>query len=98
MEQKLDNESKIGTAGWIALAGVVGAWDVLADETLTNAYKRGREHLVGRVAVRMAALYTLAHLEDLIPEPYDIFDNLANYLGNKKNPELAEVINLDDYR
>ena len=98
METKLDNESKIGTAGWIAIAGVVGAWDVCANETLTNAYKRGREHRVGRYAVRLAALYTIAHLEDLIPEPFDMFDNLANMIGKKQNPELAEVINLDDYR
>ena len=63
----MDRE-RLGTAGWVGLGVYVAAWDKLAPETLTHAYKRYP------TALRIGALaITGAHLMGAIPRKYDPF-------------------------
>lgn len=69
-------ELRGGEVSWAILAGVITALE-FRRESLSNAYSRGRSHPVGKYAIRAAALYTLLHLEDLLPDKLDIFDRIA---------------------
>lgn len=76
-------ESRIGTSGWLAVGLFVAAFDTLAHETMTNAFKRGREsdnHFI-RCATIGGLAVTAAHLMDWIPEKYDPIDRLATGVG-----------------
>jgi hypothetical protein len=72
-------ESKIGTKGWLALGAFVVAWDCIADETLTNAFKRGRE--ANMAATVGSTALVVAHLYDLIPTKLDPIDAMARTAG-----------------
>ena len=77
-------ERLVGHLGWVATAAVVAAWDYYAPETMSNAFKRGREHPVARFAVVGAWAVTTAHLMDWLPDNIDPFDNLGRILGKQK--------------
>lgn len=65
----------VGTAGWAGLLAIAGAFDVVAPETLSHAFKRAsREH---PVATGAAYAYMTAHLFGLIPEK---IDPLCNFI------------------
>ena len=65
--------SKAGTAGWVGLGIYVAAWDILAPETLTSAFKRGREHKAASPLVVGALGVTALHLMGVLPEKIDPF-------------------------
>lgn len=76
-------EKRGGGKAWAALLVGVGIYDTLGDETLTNAFARGREHdsPIVRAATVGGLALVAAHLMDRIPSEYDPIDRLANGLG-----------------
>ena len=54
--------SRAGTWGWVALAAGVLAWDLLAHETLTAAFRRAHGHPASLVAVGVAWGLLTGHL------------------------------------
>lgn len=62
-----------GTLGWAALAAGVAAWDLLAPETLTAAFKRGTENVHTRPFVVGALGVTALHLLGVLPRQIDPF-------------------------
>lgn len=66
-------DSRIGTLGWLAIAGGVLAFDLIADETLTHAYRRGIENPRTRPAVLAGTGYVVAHLTGILPRRLDAF-------------------------
>lgn len=70
---KLETASKVGTLGWLGLALYVGVWDKLAPETLTSAYKRGKEHPIMKPLVIGGLGVTALHLLEAIPRECDPF-------------------------
>lgn len=83
-EELTGNDRRNGYIGWIATAAAVGAWDLSKNETMTNAYRRGLAHPIGRFVVPLATSYTVAHLHGLIPKRWDAFDQLAERVGRWK--------------
>lgn len=75
--EKYKSESHVGSLGWAVIVAGVTAWDILADETLTNAFARGRENPKTRYLVIGAWAITTAHLMDWLPEKIDPIDQLA---------------------
>ena len=71
---------KFGTTGWVAIAAGVAAFDFLAPETLSSAFRRGRESEspAVRIATIGALAITTAHLmgtfDALGLERYDPFN------------------------
>ena len=63
-----------GTTGWIALAAGVIVWDLLAEETLTGAFRRGNLSPVGRVVVMAGWGILTGHLFSVIPPRIDPLD------------------------
>ena len=84
---KYNPDSKGGGYGWIAVAGLVTAYDVLAPETLSNAFRRGIEsdNKAVRAGVYGLGALTVAHLLDVIPERADPIDNFAKGLGKTRD-------------
>lgn len=66
-------ESHSGTVGWALLAGLVVAWDLTQQESLTHAFERARTHQTGRVLALGAMAVTSLHLLDRIPHQFDPF-------------------------
>ena len=64
-----------GTTGWAALAVGVVAWDLLADETLTGAFRRAHDSPVSRVIVMAAWGILTGHLFSVLPVRVDPFDS-----------------------
>jgi hypothetical protein len=62
---------KSGHAGWVIIAVGVLAWDFLAPETLTDAFRQARKHPVGAAAVAVTWGVLTAHLFELIPSKVD---------------------------
>lgn len=69
-----------GTLGWAAIGAAVLAWDVLAPETLTSAFRRGAENGHTRPLVIGALGVSAAHLMGLIPERADPFCLVLNHI------------------
>lgn len=67
------NREHSGTVGWAAIAAGVLAWDILADETLTSAFKRGASNERTRPYVVGALGVTALHLMGAIPRDLDPF-------------------------
>lgn len=66
--------SKAGTWGWIALVAGVVAFDLLAPETMSNAFRRGlKSH---ELLTLGAWAITSAHLLNILPEEVDPFKHL----------------------
>lgn len=67
---------RLGTAAWVGLLGIAGVYDYLADDTLSEAYRRNlRKH---PVVVGIASLGLAAHL--LRPEALAKYDPLTRGL------------------
>lgn len=60
-----------GGAGWLIVAGVVVAWDMVAPETMSSAFRRATATPRGRVAVAAAWGLLTAHLFETIPRRHD---------------------------
>lgn len=60
-----------GTAGWLGLAAAVVAWDLLAPETLSSAFRRSRTGPVRRVVIGAAWAVLTAHLFEVFPPEHD---------------------------
>lgn len=71
--ERTHNESRHGTYGWIALAGIVALADVYLEETLSHAFGRGLDHPKYRPYVLGALAVTNLHLLRVLPEPVDPF-------------------------
>lgn len=63
--------SRAGTAGWVALGAGVVAWDVLAPETLSDAFGRGCATRPGKAVTIMGWAVLTAHLFDVLPKRVD---------------------------
>jgi len=68
-----DSARLIGHLGWAALAAGVIAWDVLAEETLSSAFRRGLDNNHLRPLVVGAWALTTCHLMGVLPERVDPF-------------------------
>jgi len=80
---KYNTESRGAGLGWAALMAGVVVYDTMANETLSNGFRRGTEseNPVIKASV-YAGLGTVAlHLLDILPERFDPVDNVANSLG-----------------
>lgn len=60
-----------GNLGWVMIAAGVAAWDFLAEETLSDAFRRARSHPASAVAVGACWGILTAHLFGLIPPQAD---------------------------
>lgn len=67
------NREHIGTLGWGLVAGGVLAWDMIATETLSNAFHRGLENEKTRPFVVAGLGITACHLMGVIPPKLDPF-------------------------
>lgn len=77
----MEMNERLGTAAWAGLLVVAGIYDYLADDTLSEAYRRNfREH---PVLVGGATLGLLAHL--VRPDSLERFDPLSQGLRMIKN-------------
>lgn len=67
------NETKLGTLSWLAVGATVLGAEILGEESLTHAFRRGlandryRPILLGGMAI------TALHLMDKLPKPADPF-------------------------
>lgn len=66
-----------GAIGWAALAAGVLAWDLMAEETLTGAFRRARQHPAGLAAVAVTWGILTAHLFGALPRRMDPFVVIA---------------------
>ena len=66
--------------GWLALAALVGAWDLLNQRSLSSF---AHAH---RTATLVVGGVTLAHLLDVLPDGLDPFDALARRVGDRLYP------------
>jgi hypothetical protein len=84
--RRTHNETTNGTYGWLALGAFVLAWDLLAEETLTHAAKRGLENQHTRPIVAAGIGITALHLLQVIPEHLDPFHQLveSRHLGKDR--------------
>lgn len=71
-------DSHIGTAGWVALAAGVAAFDYYMPETLSHAVDRALERPRARYMAIGAVAVTAAHLLNLLPEQLDPFNRLPS--------------------
>jgi hypothetical protein len=62
-----------GATGWAITAGVITAWDILAEETMSSAFTRSVKHPRTRPAVVASWAILTAHLFGALPERYDPF-------------------------
>lgn len=62
---------KSGGFGWLALAAGVVTWDILAPETLSDAFRRAHSHPVSAIMVGASWGVLTAHLFGVIPENAD---------------------------
>ena len=80
------HESKAGMWGWAGLAAGVIAWDLLAPETLSHAFRRGVENPHTRALVLGGLAITAAHLVgNVIPEQLDPY-----HIAFERLPHVAE--------
>jgi hypothetical protein len=62
-----------GGVGWLGLAVLVVAWDLVAPETLSSAFDRARSSPVGASVVLVSWGLLTGHLFGLLPERVDPF-------------------------
>ena len=84
---KYNPDSRGGGYGWLALGAGVLAYDILANETLSNSFRRGieSENKAVRAGVYGLGALTVAHLLDVVPERVDPIDNIASGLGRVRD-------------
>lgn len=64
---------KGGGAGWLALGVLVVAWDLIAPETLSEAFRRARSGRIGSAVVVVVWASLTGHLFHVIPDRADPF-------------------------
>ena len=80
-----------GTTAWIALAAGVVVWDLLAEETMTGAFRRAHDSPMSRVAVTAAWGILTAHLFSVIPPRIDPYTVIARHTRKgRRTVELLE--------
>jgi hypothetical protein len=62
---------KGGGAGWLVIAALVVAWDTIAPETLSAAFRRARSGPIGATIVVMGWACVTGHLFHVIPDRAD---------------------------
>ena len=72
------NETKLGTLGWMGVGASVLAAELLFEESLTHAFKRGLDNPRTKYLVLGGMAVTNLHLLGLMPRPIDPF-----YLAEK---------------
>ncbi len=82
---------KKGSVAWIALAAGVVTWDLLADETLTAAFRRACSHPAGRAAVIAGWAVLTAHLFAALPQRADPFYVVYTAVERMRRRELATL-------
>ena len=60
-----------GAAGWVSVAAVVIAAELLDERTMSEAFRMASRHPVGRPVLFSAWAILTAHLFGLIPPRYD---------------------------
>lgn len=74
--------SKVGTLGWVGLAGYVIAWDIFAPETLSAAADRALEHRAMKYVAWGLGGAVTAHVLNLVNPKYDPIQRTADYIGD----------------
>jgi len=64
---------KGGGAGWLAIGVLVVAWDLIAPETLSQAFRRARSGRIGSAVVVVVWASLTGHLFHVIPDRADPF-------------------------
>ena len=64
---------KGGGAGWLAIGVLVVTWDLIAPETLSEAFRRARSSPVGSAVVVVVWASLTGHLFHVIPDRADPF-------------------------
>jgi hypothetical protein len=77
-------QGRCGSYGWMAIGAFVVGWDVLANETLSHAAKRGLENNYTAPLVAAAIGVTALHLLDVLPEQIDPFTMAISRLRSNK--------------
>ena len=67
------NETRLGTVGWMAVGATVLAAEVLLEESLTHAFRRGLDNPRYKPFLLAGMGITALHLTDLLPKPIDPF-------------------------
>ena len=64
---------KGGGAGWLAIGVLVVTWDLIAPETLSEAFRRARSSPIGSTVVVVVWASLTGHLFHVIPDRADPF-------------------------
>ena len=64
---------KGGGAGWLAIGVLVVTWDLIAPETLSQAFRRARSGRIGSAVVVVVWASLTGHLFHVIPDRADPF-------------------------
>lgn len=72
------NQTNVGILGWASIACAVVAFDGMAEETLSHAFKRGLDNPKYRPVVLGALAITNLHLLGLLPRPIDPFNHIES--------------------
>lgn len=64
---------KGGGAGWLAIGVLVVTWDLIAPETLSEAFRRARSGRIGSAVVVVVWASLTGHLFHVIPDRADPF-------------------------
>lgn len=70
---------------WTVLAATVVALEVIGEESLTHGFRKALEHDRGRYIAVGALVVTGLHLTNLLPEPIDPYQQIANYVERRHN-------------
>ncbi len=62
---------RTGTFGWVLLAAGVLVWDLVAPETLTDAFYRAHQHPASKIAVTGVWTMLTLHLFNKLPRRAD---------------------------
>lgn len=82
---------KTGWPGWAVLAVGVLAWDLLAPESMSHAFRRTRQHPASFVAAAVTWTYLTAHLFEIIPRDYDVLDLAVEFHRRKEEAASCAV-------
>jgi uncharacterized membrane protein YgdD (TMEM256/DUF423 family) len=74
-----------GTAGWISVAAVVIAADVLDARTMSEVFRETARHPVGGPVMLIGWAILTAHLFGTLPQKYDPIHNAAEFVRRERN-------------
>jgi len=86
-----ERPSRMGTLGWVACAAGVAIFDIVANETMSSAFRRGLENPKTAAPVIGAWAVTTAHLFGVLPERIDPFVQTFNVLERVRDYVGAKV-------